>query len=158
MGVDSLIRPELDPSSDNHRQLSTKGTTTSSPSSTDEGWVDSMVQVAHTANKLFSKHTCRLCQVYTDKQVEYETRQENALRYQQYFESSGDSSPIDRVWDNLEAAASQQLNIELYRQFLFDEESVVSNVSRHEQQEHHHHQGAEAAEEEDHSIVTQRTQ
>ena len=181
MEVDGLMQDLDYPTSsisDNHhhRQLSTTtagggGVTSISGSGSggsggstrdnDEGWVDSMVQVAHAANKLFSKHTCRMCQVYTDKQVEYETRQEAALRYH-------DGSPLDRVWNNsnLETAAaaaaysySEQLNIELYRQFLFDEESVVSSLSRHEQnQQQQGGGGVEEVEEDHHSVVTQRTQ
>jgi hypothetical protein len=80
-----------------------------------EDWVDRTVRLAQSCNKLFTRNTCRVCQVYVDKQVEFEKRQEDT------------SSPISRVWLKT-AAMEPTLEVELYRQFLFDEESVVETV------------------------------
>jgi hypothetical protein len=68
--------------------------------STEDGWVDSMVEVVRLCNNLFTKHTCGLCHIYVDKQVEYETRHEE------------------------ERNRAHPLRVDLYRQFLFDEDSV----------------------------------
>jgi hypothetical protein len=85
-----------------------------------EDWVDRTVRLANSCNKLFTRNTCRVCQVYADKQVEFEQRQEG----------SGDAlaSPISRVWQKTVMLAPSTLEVELYRQFLFDEESVVETV------------------------------
>lgn len=69
-------------------------------------WVDKTVNLARACNKLFTKNTCRLCQVYVDQQVEFENRQEDASV----------KNP------------ARSMEVELYRQFLFDEESVVDGV------------------------------
>jgi hypothetical protein len=81
-------------------------------------WIDSVVEAATTANKIFTRNTCRMCHVYSDKQVEFETRNE------------GSSSPMERLMMRTTQQAS--LDVELYRQFLFDEDSVVDNASHRE--------------------------
>jgi hypothetical protein len=81
-------------------------------------WIDSVVQAATTANKLFTRNTCRMCHVYSDKQVEFETQHE------------GLSSPMASLMMRTTQEASME--VELYRQFLFDEDSVVDNVSHRE--------------------------
>jgi hypothetical protein len=81
-------------------------------------WIDTVVQAATTANKLFTANTCRLCHAYSDKQVEFETRNE------------GISSPMERLMMRTTQEASME--VELYRQFLFDEDSVVDNVTHRE--------------------------
>jgi hypothetical protein len=81
-------------------------------------WIDTVVEAATTANKLFTRNTCRMCHVYSDKQVEFETRNE------------GSSSPMERLMMRTTQEAS--LEVELYRQFLFDEDSVVDNVTHRE--------------------------
>lgn len=78
-------------------------------------WIDSVVQAATGMNKLFTRNTCRMCQVYSDKQVEFETLNE------------GISSPMASLIMRTTQEASME--VELYRQFLFDEDSVVDNVS-----------------------------
>jgi hypothetical protein len=88
--------------------------------SVDDGWVDSMVEVARACNKLFTKHTCGLCHVYVDKQVEYESRQEDHKR-------GGDHplSPVERVWMKTGLGLERgNMEVDMYRQFLFDEDSV----------------------------------
>lgn len=81
-----------------------------------DNWVESVMNVAHTCKKLFTKHTCRLCQVYVDQQVEYERRQEVEGEHIQTFDAN----------------TAPSLEIEIYRQFLFDEGSVVETVSGRE--------------------------
>jgi hypothetical protein len=81
-------------------------------------WIDSVVQAATTANKLFTRNTCRMCHVYSDKQVEFETQHE------------GSSSPMASLMMRTTQEAS--LEVELYRQFLFDEDSVVDNIGGRE--------------------------
>jgi hypothetical protein len=81
-------------------------------------WIDSVVQAATTANKLFTQNTCRMCHVYSDKQVEFETQHE------------GLSSPMASLMMRTTQEASME--VELYRQFLFDEDSVVDNIGGRE--------------------------
>jgi hypothetical protein len=76
---------------------------------TAEEWVDSVVDVASHMRKMFTKSTCRLCQVYVDNQVEFEQQQRDEnFCYQKQ---------------------PHGIEVELYRQFMFDEESVVECVS-----------------------------
>lgn len=81
-------------------------------------WVDTVVQAATIANQLFSKNSCRLCQVYADKQVEFETSTEQRS-----------SSPMERLWMRT-AQESSTLEVELYKNFLFDEDSVAEKTDR----------------------------
>jgi hypothetical protein len=103
MEEDSFIR--------DNRQLRRNST------SAEDGWVGSMVEVARACNKLFTKHTCGVCHMYVDKQLEYETRQEDKSG------GSHSQSPVERVWmkTGLERG---NMEVDLYRQFLFDEDSV----------------------------------
>lgn len=89
-------------------------------------WVERTVELAATCNKLLTiSNACRLCSVYADKQVEYESRQvENG------------------IWT---AAGNPQ--VEVYRRFLFDEESVVGSFTEREEEE----------EEDSRAIVSQRS-
>lgn len=86
---------------------------------TDDGWIDSMVEVARACNKLFKKQTCGICHMYAEKQVEFETRQENKFK-------TILPSPVQRAWirAGLHHTTSNSLEVDMYRQFLFDEESV----------------------------------
>ena len=81
-------------------------------------WVDTIVNCANTVNKLFTQNTCRVCQVYSDKQLEYEVSLES---------NNSITSPVDRA-----ALKTGYLHyyphVEVYRQFLFDEDSVVESV------------------------------
>jgi len=87
----------------------------------DGKWVDTMVSCAQAVNKLFVKNTCRLCQTYVDRQVDFEIKNAQAM------------NPVERAF--LKAEWMQQPQVELYRQFLFDEESVVDSVGLREEDE-----------------------
>lgn len=95
--------------------------TAGSQQSSRSQWVDAVVQAATTANNLFMKNSCRLCHAYTDKQVEFETGNEPS-----YTTSAAMESMLRRT---TETAA---MEVDLYRKFLFDEDSVVDNVSDRE--------------------------
>ncbi len=102
----------------------------------EDAWVDSMIEVAHTATKLFARHTCRMCHVYVDEQLEFERQQQQFDFYkahQQSVSNKENSSPgVSSPWANLVAnAGPSPFEVELYRQFLFDEESVVDTVENH---------------------------
>lgn len=105
----------------------------------DADWVDSVVHVADTCKKLFTANTCRVCQVYVDEQLEYERQCEENLK--------NSPSPFQRAWMQ---TAMNNAEVELYRQFLFDEESVVEVVSEREKEDdddshdHHHHHDSES--------------
>lgn len=116
-------------------------------------WVDNVVDVATVCKKILTKHTCRLCQVYTDAQVEYEVRQEESARRRSYYNqqqqqqpqqageegqtssSSWPSHPAQQqpqsrsFYDYSSMLVPNALEVELYRQFLFDEDSVVETVN-----------------------------
>jgi len=98
----------------------------------DDDWVDSVVQVANTCKKLFTQNTCRMCQVYVDEQVEYERREEaidgdgNKMKWS--------PSPFQQAWMRSSVLANNP-EVELYRQFLFDEESVVEVVMEREKED-----------------------
>lgn len=89
-----------------------------------DGWVDTMVSCAQAVNKLFTKNTCRVCQVYSDKQVEFEQR----------LQELNITSPVDSAY--LKAFIPLHPEVELYRQFLFDEDSVVDSVGHRETTEY----------------------
>jgi hypothetical protein len=87
-------------------------------------WIHTVVQAATTANKFLTLDTSfHLCHVYgydydyVDKQVEFETRNEG----------SHSNSPMQRLMMRTPQAASME--VEQYRKFLFDEDSVVDNVT-----------------------------
>lgn len=97
-------------------------------SSMEEGWVDSVVEVARTCNKLFSKHACGVCHIYVDKQVQMEFEQDKT------GSSNDPISPVERAWLK-SGFAQSNLEVDMYRQFLFDEDSVASGVTHRRQQE-----------------------
>jgi hypothetical protein len=114
----------------------------------DARWIDTVVSCAQTINKLFTRHTCRLCHVYSDRQVEYENSLSLAAAaapttvdyagsgmYPQLVEQEQHQlaviSPVERAYlktTRTANAALLQPEVEFYRQFLFDEESVVDAV------------------------------
>lgn len=130
------------------------------------GWVlDGMVQMAKSCNNLLSKNACHLCNVYVDKQLEFEQRQEcigNGAATQAI-------SPVERVWmrtvppEGLQPP--QQMEVDLYKQFLFDEDSVVDTVSSREDDDHNEYARRHFRQQQqqppfdldDHTITTQRT-
>lgn len=76
----------------------------------DVDWVDTVERTAAVMKKFFTKTTCRLCQVYVDQQVQYEVQQED--------------KQLGTHW----VSSVRDLEVELYRQFLFDENSVIEHV------------------------------
>lgn len=148
-------------------------TTTESHNSNDanRGWVENMVKVAAACNSLVQKNYCNMCHVYTNRQVEFEERQQFQEQYRQgdqqsqcmqqqqqqqhagtayqaspqshvyeYFvggESTthggglagvAASSPSARVWQTMNTG----LEVDIYRQFLFDEASVGGGLEEDE--------------------------
>jgi hypothetical protein len=98
-------------------------------------WVDSVVDVASTCKKILTAHTCRLCQVYTDAQVEFEVRQEESAQQQQQHQQqhpSRSAAPVASSSPFFQAMMPNSLEVEMYRQFLFDEDSVVEGVNERE--------------------------
>jgi hypothetical protein len=103
-------------------------------------WVDSVVDVASTCKKILTAHTCRLCQVYTDAQVEFEVRQEESAR-KQHHQQQQQQHPQQQARSAAPVASTSffqtmmmpnPLEVEMYRQFLFDEDSVVEGVNERE--------------------------
>jgi hypothetical protein len=111
----------------------------------DAHWIDTVVSCAQTINKLFTSHTCRLCHVYSDRQVEYENSLSLAAAaaapttvdyagsgmYPQLQHQAAVISPVERAYLKTTRSANAALlqpEVEFYRQFLFDEESVVDAV------------------------------
>jgi hypothetical protein len=93
-------------------------------------WVDSVVDVATTCKKIFTAHTCRLCHVYTDAQVEYEVRQEETAQLQRRMPEHQRAATAGSSF--FQSVVPNPLEVELYRQFLFDEDSVVEGVNERE--------------------------
>ncbi|GKY99852.1 hypothetical protein MPSEU_000938900 [Mayamaea pseudoterrestris] len=78
-------------------------------------WVDTVERTASVMKKFLTRTTCRLCQVYADEQVQYEVQLEKQTGMQ--HETS-----------NWVASSVRNLEVELYRQFLFDENSVIQHA------------------------------
>jgi hypothetical protein len=97
-------------------------------------WVDSVVDVASTCKKILTAHTCRLCQVYTDAQVEFEVRQEESAQqqHQQQQQPARSAAPVANTSSFFQTMMPNALEVEMYRQFLFDEDSVVEGVNERE--------------------------
>ena len=133
-------------------------------------WVDTVVNCATIMNKIFTRNTCRLCHIYSDKQVEFEERiQQNATisataaewyNLQQQgailYNNNNDDGNLDQDDAMYQHHQQQQLDfnassatgvmspppavtstlpppvdpatVELYRKYLFDEESVVDSI------------------------------
>jgi hypothetical protein len=102
----------------------------------DARWIDTIVSCAQTVNKLFTSQTCRLCHVYSDRQVEYENSL--SLAASAAAATAADRrnqpaiiSPVERAYLKTTSTTNATLlqpEVEFYRQFLFDEESVVQTV------------------------------
>jgi hypothetical protein len=111
--------------------------------------LDSLVSAANAINKIFNASSCArlMCQVYTEKQIEYEIRQDRLIHssasddYGIPLTESEDSgcisesaSPVDRAYlkcsstiDGIQQPENA-IQIKMYRQVLFDESSVVDAV------------------------------
>jgi len=96
-----------------------------------DDWVDSVVEVASTCKKLFTRHTCRVCQVYVDRQVEYEQNEEQQVETRNVEDATAPSWLRNSILDSNSNNPSS-LEVELYRQFLFDEDSVVEVMEERE--------------------------
>jgi hypothetical protein len=86
-----------------HRELVLKGSL-----------VETVVKVAARCNNLLIGN-CHPCTLYCDKQVQYEWIQ--------------DQYKMDSPLGNLFNKIDNNLEVQMYREFLFDEESVVEQVS-----------------------------
>mmetsp|Transcript_16278 Transcript_16278/g.21301 ORF Transcript_16278/g.21301 Transcript_16278/m.21301 type:complete len:153 (-) Transcript_16278:258-716(-) len=84
---------------------------------------DWMERTGTKLGKFLSKSACRLCTVYADEQVEYEKRQEDYV------------TTMDRmVQATARSVAKSTLEVDLYKHFLFDEESVVNSFGDDDRQ------------------------
>ena len=75
-------------------------------------WVDTVERTATVMKKFFTRTTCRLCQVYADEQVQYEVQLENKQQ----------QPGVNWV------SSVRNLEVELYKKYLFDESSVIEHV------------------------------
>jgi hypothetical protein len=117
----------------------------------DSPLLDSLVSAANVVNKLFNASSCArlMCQVYTEKQIEFENRQDRLIQSSSTLsdygipltesEDSGclseSSSPVDRAYlkcssnlESIQQPESAKIQIQMYRHVLFDEASVVDAV------------------------------
>ena len=111
----------------------------------DSNILDTLYFAATSINKLFtSSSSCAVCKMYTEKQIEFEIRQDRLLTANHSniqglalttSEDSGccsqTSSPVDRA--HFKCASMQgdasDYEVAMYRQFLFDESSVVDTIT-----------------------------
>jgi len=134
-----------------HRQAN--DTMTAMVADENDDWVlDSVVDAALQCKKLFTRHTCRLCQVYVDRQVEYEQSEEESQydnsncseefpkdvpkrHHQHQHRPSWLTNSILQGSADQDGGIASSLEVELYRQFLFDEESVVEVIEEREKED-----------------------
>lgn len=83
----------------------------------DGDWVAKASSISHAFNKLLAQSACKLCSVYVDEQVEFENRQEDY------------KTNMAVAW-----MRTHKPEVEVYRQFLFDEESVVDSVAERDEE------------------------
>lgn len=105
-------------------------------------WIEKTATIQQALVSLITKTSCRLCHVYTDKQLEFENRQaleqeqqRNSLVWNNNYPGVGYNGGSDHSFIPYAPAAATCLEVELYRQFLFDEESVVTSLSAREEEE-----------------------
>jgi hypothetical protein len=79
------------------------------------GLVESVVRASKVASSMVLKN-CQLCTVYCDKQVQYEYFQEECKQM---------TTPVTNLFSRLD----NSLEVQLYRGFLFDEDSLVESAS-----------------------------
>jgi hypothetical protein len=124
----------------------------------DSPLLDSLVSAANVVNKVFNASACArlMCQVYTEKQIEYEIRQDRLIQSPlseddcriplTASEDSGctsqSHSPVDRAFMKCSPSThggmqgpENEIQIQMYRQFLFDEASVVDAVQGRSEEE-----------------------
>jgi hypothetical protein len=83
-------------------------------------FADIVVKAASACTKLVSEN-CGLCTVYCDKQVQYES----------VLEQYNMGTPLDNLFRKLD----KSLEVQVYQDYLFDEESVVEQVSSRQEDE-----------------------
>jgi hypothetical protein len=113
-------------------------TTTRRPNNKDNDWIEKTATIQQALATLITKTSCRLCHVYADKQLEFENRQEDYNVAAQAVTAAVGYGGMDFYAPFASSAASSAggtLEVELYRQFLFDEESVVGRVEVDEEEE-----------------------
>jgi hypothetical protein len=93
-----------------HRELVSKGSL-----------VETVVKVAATCNNLLIGN-CNPCTLYCDKQVQYEEWAQDQYKM--------DISPLGNLFSKIDV---NSLEVQMYREFLFDEENVVEQVSSREE-------------------------
>ena len=80
-----------------------------------DDWIEKAGTISQAFNKLLAKSACKLCSVYVDEQVEFESKQEDY------------KTTMAKAW--MRSYARNSMEVELYRQMLFDEESVADSVA-----------------------------
>lgn len=80
-----------------------------------DDWIEKAGTISQAFNKLLAKSACKLCNVYVDEQVEFESQQEDY------------KTTMAKAW--MRSYAKNSMEVELYRQMLFDEESVAESVA-----------------------------
>ena len=99
-------------------------------------WVDGTGLLSQTFTKLISNTTCvRLCSLYVDEQVEYEIRQEDCVsgmdRMVSVVSSVGGAASNMLAFHN----GNDGMDVQLYKQFLFDEDSVLTSLTEREEED-----------------------
>lgn len=82
-----------------------------------EDWIEKATSLSNAFNKMIAKSACKMCNMYVDQQVEFENRQEDY------------TTSMARAYMR---AYKPSMEVELYRQMMFDEDSVVEGVSARE--------------------------
>lgn len=99
---------------------------------------------------LISNTTCvRLCSLYVDEQVEYEIRQEDCVTTMNRMMSVVSSVGAASMLAPARAVAAGALEVEMYKQFLFDEESVLTSLTEREEDEDDNNGGDDCDEDEE---------
>jgi hypothetical protein len=94
-----------------------------------EDWIEKASSLSQAFHKLIAKSACKMCDVYVDEQLEFENRQED---YYNTTTGTTTTTSMARAWVK---AYKPSMEVELYRQMLFDEESVVFSVSERDDNE-----------------------
>lgn len=110
-----VFRVKRIPEKDNAlKMVSGRGSNNENVLNSADDWIEKAGSISQAFNKLLAKSACKLCNVYVDEQVEFENRQEDY------------KTTMAKAWMR---SYKNSMEVELYRQMLFDEESVVDSVS-----------------------------
>jgi len=82
-----------------------------------DDWIEKATSISNAFHQLLSKSACKLCSVYVDEQVEFENRQEDY------------KTTMAKAW-----MRAHKPEVEIYRQLLFDEDSVVDSVAERDEE------------------------